>query len=112
MAELVDARDLKSLGTCGCASSILAPGTNKTIRANTFKQEVCWPFSFFIFSILWLSIIESKNFIVFSLYSFDNLNFLDIIIVTNKYIIPKSPSANGGPTIRRNTNVRFYLPGN
>lgn len=27
MAELVDARDLKSLGSCNCASSILAPGT-------------------------------------------------------------------------------------
>ena len=32
MAELVDARDLKSLGTCGCASSILAPGTSKYSR--------------------------------------------------------------------------------
>jgi hypothetical protein len=29
MAELVDARDLKSLGVHLCASSILAPGTNK-----------------------------------------------------------------------------------
>ena len=29
VAELVDARDLKSLGPCGCASSILAPGTMK-----------------------------------------------------------------------------------
>ncbi|GAG70075.1 unnamed protein product, partial [marine sediment metagenome] len=27
MAEMVDARDLKSLGTKYCASSILAPGT-------------------------------------------------------------------------------------
>ena len=29
MAELVDARDLKSLGSCNCASSILAPGTKE-----------------------------------------------------------------------------------
>lgn len=29
MAELVDARDLKSLGVHLCASSILAPGTSK-----------------------------------------------------------------------------------
>ena len=27
MAELVDARDLKSLGPCGCAGSTPAPGT-------------------------------------------------------------------------------------
>ncbi len=29
VAELVDARDLKSLGHYGCTSSILVPGTNK-----------------------------------------------------------------------------------
>ena len=29
VAELVDARDLKSLGQIGCTSSILVPGTNK-----------------------------------------------------------------------------------
>ena len=29
VAELVDARDLKSLGACLCTSSILVPGTNK-----------------------------------------------------------------------------------
>ena len=27
VAELVDARDLKSLGPCDCTSSILVPGT-------------------------------------------------------------------------------------
>lgn len=31
MAELVDARDLKSLGQCGCAGSIPARGTMKDI---------------------------------------------------------------------------------
>ncbi len=30
VAELVDARDLKSLGACLCASSILAPGTSNS----------------------------------------------------------------------------------
>ena len=29
VAELVDARDLKSLGASPCTSSILVPGTNK-----------------------------------------------------------------------------------
>ena len=29
VAELVDARDLKSLGPCACTSSILVPGTSK-----------------------------------------------------------------------------------
>ena len=28
MVKLVDTRDLKSLGHCGCAGSIPAPGTN------------------------------------------------------------------------------------
>ena len=31
VAELVDARDLKSLGPQGCAGSIPAPGTNQKI---------------------------------------------------------------------------------
>ena len=34
VAELVDARDLKSLGPSGCAGSIPAPGTNIIKRAN------------------------------------------------------------------------------
>jgi hypothetical protein len=36
MAELVDARDLKSLGAKRCASSILAPGTNKINHLQLF----------------------------------------------------------------------------
>ena len=39
MAELVDARDLKSLGPCDCESSILSPGTIEQRRANTSTLE-------------------------------------------------------------------------
>ena len=49
VAELVDARDLKSLGPCGCAGSIPAPGTITThntmyltIIQNEFhKKSLC-----------------------------------------------------------------------
>ncbi len=41
MAELVDARDLKSLGPCDCTSSILVPGTNKN---KGLQRKSCNPF--------------------------------------------------------------------
>ncbi len=47
MAELVDARDLKSLGPCDCASSILAPGTRKNGGFQPFGAEPpLWPCGF------------------------------------------------------------------
>ena len=48
MAELVDARDLKSLGSCNCASSILAPGTRNFKGLQLFD---CNPFSFAFFRV-------------------------------------------------------------
>ena len=46
VAELVDARDLKSLGDYHCTSSILVPGTNKMKGLPFFGKT--------LFFILWL----------------------------------------------------------
>ena len=47
VAELVDARDLKSLGPSGCAGSIPAPGTNKINNLEATKRGL-----FFVFGVL------------------------------------------------------------
>ena len=59
MAELVDARDLKSLGPCDCESSILSPGTKINGRKPRFYEVsglFCLWGHFFIvglFVVLW-----------------------------------------------------------
>ena len=40
VAELVDARDLKSLGPSGCAGSIPAPGINKINKLGDIKDRI------------------------------------------------------------------------
>ena len=40
MAELVDARDLKSLGVYLCESSILSPGTRKSMDFRVYISEI------------------------------------------------------------------------
>lgn len=51
MAELVDARDLKSLGNFFCAGSSPAPGTTSTVKKNCMatwpsgKAEACKAFT-------------------------------------------------------------------
>ena len=53
VAELVDARDLKSLGPCGCTSSILVPGTN---------YKMAWHFLSAIFFGISISLLSLSTF--------------------------------------------------
>jgi hypothetical protein len=58
VAELVDARDLKSLGACPCTSSILVPGT---IKIKGLRLDGCNPFPFCGYCLCNSCVIVSKN---------------------------------------------------
>ena len=62
MAELVDARDLKSLGSCNCASSILAPGTKDFKGLQLFS---CDPFFVQFFRVCNSCVIVSGKVLLF-----------------------------------------------